>query len=95
MKEKSNIEIVLAREEHINNMKSTMKDFYLDEPVFKVQKIDVEKLGERFYKFDKEDFTVVAIDTNNGAVAALAINSIIKPNNAMKQKENAGKYISM
>lgn len=86
-----NIVIVPAGEEHIKNIKTTMKDFYLDEPVFKAQKIDVEKLSNSFYDIKKHDFTLVAVDTNNGAVASLAINSIIKPDNAIKQKINAGK----
>jgi len=85
-----NIEIICAREEHKPNIKSTMKDFYLDEPVFKAQKIDVEKLDNRFYGYKEEDFTIVAIDKNNKAVASLAINSITKPDNALKQKINAG-----
>jgi len=85
-----NIEIVHAREEHIDNIKSTMKDFYLDEPVFKAQKIDVEKLSKSFYEHKEGDFTIVAIDKNNKAVASLAINSITKPDNAMKQKIHAG-----
>jgi len=85
-----NIEIICAREEHISNIKSTMKDFYLDEPVFKAQKIDVEKLDKSFYEYKKGDFTLVAIDKNNKAVASLAINSITKPDNALKQKIHAG-----
>lgn len=89
-KDQKNIEIVLAREEHKDNIKSTLKDFYLDEPVFKAQKIDVDKLDKQFYELKKEDFTVVAIDKDNGVVASFAINSIIKPHNAMRQKEYAG-----
>jgi len=85
------IEIICAREEHIPNIKSTMKDFYLDEPVFKAQKIDVEKLNKCFYEPKEGDITLVAIDKNNKAVASLAINSITKPDNALKQKIHAGK----
>jgi len=85
-----NIEIVCAREEHIPNIKSTMKDFYLDEPVFKAQKIDVEKLNECFYESKEGEITFVAIDKNNKAVASLAINSITKPENALKLKIHAG-----
>lgn len=90
-KDPKNIVIVPAEEQHVENIKSTMKDFYLDEPVFKAQKIDVDKLSNSFYDRKKDDFTLVAVDTNNGAVASLAINSIIKPDNATKQKNNAGK----
>lgn len=85
-----NIEIVPAKEEHIDNIKSTLKDFYLDEPVFKAQKIDVEKLDERFYTYKKTDITILAIDKHNGTVASLAINSITKPDNALRQLKNAG-----
>lgn len=85
-----NIEIVPAKEQHIDNIKCTMKDFYLDEPVFKAQKINIEKLDESFYKQKTSDFTLVAIDKQNGAVASLAINSITKPDNALKQLKNAG-----
>lgn len=84
-----NIEICIAREEHMNDIKSIKKDFYLDEPVFKTQKIDVEKLDKCFYEHKEGDFTVVAKDTNNGSIVSIAINSIIKPDNAMKQKEFA------
>ncbi|KAF0751019.1 Uncharacterized protein FWK35_00025700, partial [Aphis craccivora] len=87
-----NIEIICAREEHIPNIKSTMKDFYSDEPVFKAQKIDVEKLDKSFYEYKEGDFTLVAIDKKNKAVASLAINSITKPDNALKQKIHADLY---
>lgn len=90
-KDQKNIEIVSATSEHMENIKTTMKDFYLDEPVFKAQKIDVEKLNKSFYEHKTSDITIVAIDKNNKAVASVAINSIIKPDNAMKQKNNAGK----
>jgi len=89
-KDPKNIEIISATEEHSDSIKSTLKDFYLDEPVFKVQKINVEKLDKKFYELKKGDFTIVAIDKDNGLVASLAINSIIKPDNAIKQKEYAG-----
>jgi len=85
-----NIEIVRATEEHKSNIKSTMEDFYLDEPVFRAQKIDVEKLNKCFYEPKEGDFTLVANDKNNKAVASLAINSITKPDNALKQKIHAG-----
>jgi len=85
-----NIEIVTAKDEHIENIKSTMRDFYKDEPVFKAQKINVEILDESFYKCKKSDFILVAIDKNNGAVASVAINSIVKPDNAFCQKKHAG-----
>lgn len=92
MKKYSNsIEITPVKEEHISNIKSIMKDFYVDEPVFKAQKIDIEKLNEHFYGYNKNYFSIVAIDTNNNAIASIAINSIIKPDNAMKQIEHAGK----
>lgn len=85
-----NIEIVCAREEHIDNINLTMKDFYLDEPVFKAQKIDVESLDKSFYGQKECDFTILAIDKNNKAVASVAINSITKPDNALKQNIHAG-----
>lgn len=85
-----NIEIFPAKEEHMNNIKSIMKDFYLDEPVFKVQKIDVGKLDKCFYEPKEGDFTIVARDMNNGAIVSFAINSIVKPDNATKQKKFAG-----
>lgn len=89
-----NIEIIPARKEHFENIKSTMKDFYLDEPVFKAQKIDSSTLDKSFYECNKRhiegNMTIVAIDSKNGAVASLAINSIIKPDNVIKQKINAG-----
>lgn len=84
-----NIEIVHAKEEHVDNIKSTLKDFYLDEPIFKAQKIDVEKLDESFYTYKKTDYTILAIDKCNGAVASLAINSITKPDNVLRQRKNA------
>lgn len=85
-----NIEIVLAGEEHKDNIRSTLRDFYSDESVFKAQKIDVNKLNKKFYDVKKGDVTIVAIDKDNGMVASLAINSIIKPDNAIRQKEYAG-----
>lgn len=92
MKKYSNsIEITPIREEHIDSIKSLMNDFYLDEPVFKAQKIDIEKLNKSFYEYKKNYFSIVAIDTDNKAIASIAINSIIKPDNAMKQVEHAGK----
>jgi len=85
------IGIVRATEEHKSNIKSTMKDFYSDEPVFKAQKIDVDKLDKSFYEPKEGDFTLVAIDkSNNKAVASLAMNSIIKPDNALEQRTHAG-----
>lgn len=72
-----------------------MKDLYVDEPVFKTQKIDCEKLDKIFYesyrKCIKNNMIIVAIDKNKGIVASLAINSIIRPDNPNKQKNNAGK----
>lgn len=95
MKKYSNsIEITPIREEHTDNIKFLMKDFYLDEPVFKAQKIDIEKLNKSFYEYKKNYFSIVAIDTANNNIVSIAINSIIKPDNAMKQIENAGKQIS-
>jgi len=85
-----NIAIVRARKEHIPNIKSTMKDFYLDEPVFKAQKIDVDKLNKCFYEPKEDDMTIVAINKNNNDVASLAVNSITEPDNALKQKIHAG-----
>lgn len=91
MKKYSNsIEITPIREEHIDSIKSLMKDFYLDEPVFKAQKIDIEKLNKSFYEYKKNYFSIVAIDTDNKAIASIAINSIIKSDNATKQVEHAG-----
>lgn len=90
-KDLKNIEIVPATDEHLENIKTIMKDFYLDEPVFKAQKIDVEKLNKSFYEPKTSVMTIVAIDKNNKAVASIAINSIIKPDNAMSQKNYAGK----
>lgn len=89
-----NIEIVLARDEHIDGIKSTMKDFYLDEPVFKAQKIDVEKLNDSFFDLKKNKLTLVAVDKNNGAVVSVVTNGIVKSDNAARQKINAGEYIS-
>jgi len=86
-----NIEIVRARREHTSRIKSTMKDFYSDEPVFKAQKINIKKLNNDFYLPRKTDYTLVAIDKdNNDAVASLAINSITKPRNVMRQRKFAG-----
>ncbi|XP_022179917.1 uncharacterized protein LOC111040347 isoform X2 [Myzus persicae] len=81
-----NIEIVSARKEHTSNIKSTMKDFYSDEPVFKTQKIDIEKLSNDFFSPRESDYTLVAIDKNNNSVASLAINSITKPDNVLRQR---------
>lgn len=86
-----NIEIIPVGDEHTGGIKSILKDFYLDEPVFRAQKIDIEKLNKNFYDYNKSYFYIVAIDTNTKAVASIAVNSIIKPDNVMKQIEHAGK----
>lgn len=91
-KDLTNIEIVPARDEHMEGIKTTLKDFYLDEPIFKAQRIDVEKLNESFYGYRTDDVPIVAIDKNNGAVAAVIINSIIKSDGVIRLNNNAGKW---
>lgn len=95
MNKHENIEIVPARYEHIENIKTSYVEFYSDSPINNTAKLDIDKLDNCISSmFGKNDFKLVAVDKSNGEVATFMHNRIISPYDMLNQKLHDVKPIS-